>query len=146
MRKTRKNYAVKKCPMCSGEPTFLGQLGALRWWRCRSCGYEYSSGKIRRRKVAPKPRSAFKWKATRAGLVGRQGRYSARIWSPSFGTKWRDRIAYGFEYKVYVGKDWRSHGTANLLSDAKRYAEETLYVMKRNEGYVKNASGKRVWR
>jgi hypothetical protein len=30
------------CYLCSGLLTFLGSLGSLTWYRCRSCGAEVS--------------------------------------------------------------------------------------------------------
>ena len=31
-----------RCPMCGGEGILLGALRALRWFRCRACGIEWS--------------------------------------------------------------------------------------------------------
>lgn len=33
-----------KCPHCNGEPTLLGRLGQLLWFRCRYCGTDFSTG------------------------------------------------------------------------------------------------------
>lgn len=33
---------MKKCPMCKGPRMFLGQLGLMRWFRCRNCGMDFS--------------------------------------------------------------------------------------------------------
>lgn len=32
-----------RCPTCGGEPTLLGTLGALDWYRCSQCGAEWHS-------------------------------------------------------------------------------------------------------
>ena len=37
------------CPVCSGESSPLGQLGALTWFRCRRCGVNFSSSSQRAR-------------------------------------------------------------------------------------------------
>jgi transposase-like protein len=39
------------CPVCSGQGVPLGQLGRLRWYRCRDCGIDFN----RRVKASPKP-------------------------------------------------------------------------------------------
>lgn len=34
------------CPVCqSAEPALLGRLGAVRWYRCRQCGMNFSQRK-----------------------------------------------------------------------------------------------------
>ena len=30
------------CPVCPGHGVPLGQLGPLRWFRCRDCGIDFS--------------------------------------------------------------------------------------------------------
>lgn len=30
------------CPVCGGYATLLGRLGLRFWFRCRSCGYDWS--------------------------------------------------------------------------------------------------------
>ena len=30
------------CPVCPGRGMVLGQLGRLRWYRCRDCGIDFS--------------------------------------------------------------------------------------------------------
>jgi tRNA(Ile2) C34 agmatinyltransferase TiaS len=37
------------CPVCPGRGTPLGQLGRLRWYRCRDCGIDFN----RRAKAPP---------------------------------------------------------------------------------------------
>jgi hypothetical protein len=31
-----------QCPLCSGTANFLGALNHREWFRCRSCGCEYT--------------------------------------------------------------------------------------------------------
>jgi len=31
------------CPKCGGPGALLGQLGNLWWFRCRDCGWEFST-------------------------------------------------------------------------------------------------------
>ena len=31
------------CPQCGGDPTLIGKLGNLDWFRCRQCGWEWSA-------------------------------------------------------------------------------------------------------
>ena len=33
------------CPVCDGEGIYMGQLGSLRWYRCRRCGMEFNDGR-----------------------------------------------------------------------------------------------------
>lgn len=47
------------CPVCPGRGVPLGQLGHLRWYRCRDCGIDFN----RRAKAPP---SAFLRPAGRA--------------------------------------------------------------------------------
>lgn len=30
------------CPVCPGQGVPLGQLGPLRWYRCRDCGIDFN--------------------------------------------------------------------------------------------------------
>jgi tRNA(Ile2) C34 agmatinyltransferase TiaS len=30
------------CPVCPGRGVPLGQLGTLRWYRCRDCGIDFN--------------------------------------------------------------------------------------------------------
>ena len=39
------------CPVCPGRGMPLGQLGRLRWYRCRDCGIDFN----RRGKAPPSP-------------------------------------------------------------------------------------------
>ncbi len=39
------------CPVCPGRGVRLGQLGRLRWYRCRDCGIAFN----RRAKASPGP-------------------------------------------------------------------------------------------
>ena len=39
------------CPVCPGRGMPLGQLGRLRWYRCRDCGIDFN----RRAKAPPGP-------------------------------------------------------------------------------------------
>lgn len=39
---------MKICPSCGGPGFVLGDLGQLRWFRCRNCGQQFSS------RLAPK--------------------------------------------------------------------------------------------
>ncbi len=32
------------CPVCAGLGSILGRLGALIWYRCRSCGSDFNCG------------------------------------------------------------------------------------------------------
>jgi hypothetical protein len=45
MRRSRKNPA---CVVCHGDLVFMGQLGNLKWFRCRACGMQQSR-KVRAR-------------------------------------------------------------------------------------------------
>lgn len=38
------------CPVCPGHGVLLGTLGAMRWFRCRHCGWDFG----RRRRVRPR--------------------------------------------------------------------------------------------
>lgn len=33
---------IKVCPLCGGVLEVLGKLGKKTWYRCRSCGMEFS--------------------------------------------------------------------------------------------------------
>ena len=35
--------AAGACPACGGEGNYLGRLGARDWYRCRSCGADFST-------------------------------------------------------------------------------------------------------
>ena len=39
------------CPMCPGYGVPLGTLGAVHWFRCRHCGWNFG----RRRRARPRP-------------------------------------------------------------------------------------------
>lgn len=39
------------CPMCPGHGVLLGTLGAMRWFRCRDCGWDFA----RRRRTGREP-------------------------------------------------------------------------------------------
>jgi hypothetical protein len=41
--------------MCAGPGVALGQLGNLRWFRCRDCGMDFSKVVRRKPKRAPLP-------------------------------------------------------------------------------------------
>lgn len=47
------------CPMCPGHGVALGTLGALRWFRCRDCGWDFA------RRCRARPRSTA---TTRQGV------------------------------------------------------------------------------
>lgn len=35
-------FNSRECPACHGEGLHEGDLGRLRWYRCRACGMEFS--------------------------------------------------------------------------------------------------------
>jgi tRNA(Ile2) C34 agmatinyltransferase TiaS len=39
---TATSPAMPTCPVCPGHGMPLGQLGALRWYRCRDCGIDFN--------------------------------------------------------------------------------------------------------
>lgn len=34
-------FEFEPCPVCQGEGCYLGHLGAIEWFRCRQCGYDF---------------------------------------------------------------------------------------------------------
>ncbi len=38
-----KNPPANACLMCGGNPMHVGTLNDLEWWRCRNCGWEWST-------------------------------------------------------------------------------------------------------
>jgi hypothetical protein len=36
-------YYPEQCPLCCGKASFLGRLGRKLWYKCRSCGIEYTA-------------------------------------------------------------------------------------------------------
>ena len=44
-----KSPVCPTCPVCPGRGMPLGQLGRLRWYRCRDCGIDFN----RRAKAPP---------------------------------------------------------------------------------------------
>lgn len=47
------------CPACGGDVFLLGELGSLRWFRCRACGMDSSKSYARkRRKTKPKQKES----------------------------------------------------------------------------------------
>ena len=38
------------CPACGGDVYLLGELGSLRWFRCRACGLDSSKSYTRKKR------------------------------------------------------------------------------------------------
>lgn len=45
---------MPRCPMCSGPAGMLGDLGFLRWFQCRNCGWEFCRKLRKKSKKKPK--------------------------------------------------------------------------------------------
>jgi tRNA(Ile2) C34 agmatinyltransferase TiaS len=42
---TATSTTTPACPVCPGHGVPLGQLGPLRWYRCRDCGIDFNRRK-----------------------------------------------------------------------------------------------------
>ncbi len=68
-----------RCPACQGCGRVLGALGALRWYRCRACGLDFSrprSDDKQPRLPSPAPQSGRRivnehaWRRSNLGAKG----------------------------------------------------------------------------
>lgn len=45
--------SAPRCPACSGPGLLLGDLGNLRWFRCRDCGIHFHRKRHPRKQRSP---------------------------------------------------------------------------------------------